>query len=455
MKKFLLAGMFLIGMFSVIQSVCAQVQQGNCIITFSGIGKPYNISDNGKWMVSCDVGGNGSKTYLVNLDTKDVIDFMLPESPMAYGFDVSDDGIVVGQANNTLPAYWTTKKECFFLPYPKEAKEGSAKSITPDGKYIVGYCSKGMTEGGIIPLLWTKQSDGTYLYQVLDSPQTDMFGKVAVGAKPLLISSDGSTIIGIMLDNDFYEAPIIWQNRGKMTYFGMEHLLENEKLYGAICEPYALTSDGNNLLGSFYDGGITTNFVYEIGQDKMTLYSDIEDALITYLSSNKRISFWSSPAGTLNRTCTVWVDGEDRGKLEDYLKENCGFDIMQTDDGYSLDASGTITAWSADEKSFIGIGIATGVGIITYFMKLADNPSTGIDLNESFGQLPLVKAEEGHISISGMSSNARLTVTDLSGRQVYAAVVNTAAKIGVEKGQLYFIKVEFGSFTHIEKVMVQ
>lgn len=186
------------------------------------------MSPDGKWLVEENYGtvtvhdvqrdttityGNDAETYAAGL-----------------GNCLNNAGTLVGCMLETQPAYWDGETQTWTaLPIGEnDIFYGSmANGITPDGMTICGSVATGdyiasEDTRNLTPVVWNKQSDGTYgMYEILPCPEYDFLGKVPQYVTALSISNDGNKVVGQLVDNSgFYIFILIYtkDENGNWSY---------------------------------------------------------------------------------------------------------------------------------------------------------------------------------------------------------------------------------------------
>lgn len=154
---------------------------------------------------------------------------------LGLGACMNDLGVTVG-SDTQGACYWVKDQQTML---PQESGLGTtmngANAISADGKYIVGdIAPDGASFGGegtmSIPVLWTRNEDGTYTMEVLPYPALDWTGRAPQYVMANEISADGSVIIGQVRDNaGFVNYPLIYKkdDEGKWDY----KFVDNSLLY--------------------------------------------------------------------------------------------------------------------------------------------------------------------------------------------------------------------------------
>ena len=112
----------------------------------------------------------------------------------------------------------------------------SANACTPDGSVICGSLgSEGADMSTsdrlmLYPVVWTLNADGVYVCEALPHPTKDFTGRVPQYVTAMDISADGNTIVGQMVDySGFYIVPILYTRNaeGAWSY----QLLAEDQVY--------------------------------------------------------------------------------------------------------------------------------------------------------------------------------------------------------------------------------
>lgn len=450
MKKLLLGILGIaFGLMSGVGSVLAQTPGENRLLVFTDGGWFVGISDNAKWAAGYLTHEAG---FLINLETETVIQLLSNEVNYSEAKDVADDGTVVGTANG-LPAYWTSDGKYDPLPLPPgNFEEGQVAGITPDGKIISGY----VYDSGFsaTPLRWLRQDDGSYKVEKLKGLDKDLFGKRPLGGFFVdAISADGSMIAGRMCDNNYGWFPVLWKNVEEtplpVVIAKDRQMTDAGKWNGWNCEIFSFSADNKLLLGVYTDNSVeygpTHGYVYNIAEDLMTLPEMSGDVLSLVTSDGKLIS--ASPAGFPYRSAFIDVPGKGGFKLEDYVQEHFGVNMLE-----QLDGSGTPMAISADEKSIVGFAGYNGSAMAGFCLQMGKDVTS---VRAEKLEKPAVYADvAGNITVQG-AKGAKVTLADLSGRVISTCDANSDAVLlpGI-KGQVYLVKVAFDHVIYLSKVIV-
>lgn len=157
--------------------IAGQIEDGSVIIR--------NVATNEFW-TSFSNGGNTN--YYIGI-----------------GQPISNTGVLAGATTTSNAAYWEGGKWTL-LPVPYSGFICNATSITPDGNIICGGVGMaGMTDDTestmLYPALWYRGEDGKFADPViLPHPDYDMTGRVPQYITALVISEDGKTVGGHVMD---------------------------------------------------------------------------------------------------------------------------------------------------------------------------------------------------------------------------------------------------------------
>lgn len=186
-----------------------------------------NISPNGKWAVSNVYG----TVVLINTETGEETVFEAGEIDVPFyiigmGNALSNDGVMLCSTE-------TSSNATYYDGEWKDLKVGeaanansSANGITPDGSRICG--NLGLMEMTlddvtmIVPAVWDRQADGSYGdYTILPHPEVDFTNRAPQYITAIVISDDGRTIVGQVVDcRGAFHYPIVYtQNAdGEWSY---------------------------------------------------------------------------------------------------------------------------------------------------------------------------------------------------------------------------------------------
>lgn len=209
MKKTLLtAAMAVLGMGAASAQVC-----DNFVGNIFGV-----MSDNGVYVAE-SVDGEivvhnrlTNQEYYVHASEEDPV-----LSGSGNGHALSSQGTLVGYDGYNA-CYWVKGGLKVVLPNTADAGtiDSDASAITDDGKYIAGSLAtnaKSAYDGlQSFPVLWTRQSDGSYSVEKLPFPAKDFSGRDPQHVTVNDISNDGKTLVGMIVDySGFFIYPIVYK----------------------------------------------------------------------------------------------------------------------------------------------------------------------------------------------------------------------------------------------------
>lgn len=218
MKKTLLtAAMAVLAMGSASAQVCDNFV-GNIFSVMSDNGVYVAESVNGEIIVRNRL---TNQEYYVHASEEDPV-----LSGSGNGHALSSQGTLVGYDGYNA-CYWLKSGLKVVLPTTKDAGtiDSSADAITDDGKYIAGSLATNAQSAyeGLqsFPVLWTRQSDGSYSVEKLPFPAKDFSGRDPQHVTVNDISNDGKTLVGMVVDySGFFIYPIVYKKGedGTWTY---------------------------------------------------------------------------------------------------------------------------------------------------------------------------------------------------------------------------------------------
>ncbi len=133
-----------------------------------------------------------------------------------YTSSVSDDGVLAGSFQGRAALYVNGQWEELPIPDNPLILETNARGISSDGKFVCGLIDVGLVNGSRTPILWTRQDDGAYTYELLPAPARDYFGRVQQAVDALCCSDDGSVIVGRMVDwTGMINMPVYWKKNAE------------------------------------------------------------------------------------------------------------------------------------------------------------------------------------------------------------------------------------------------
>lgn len=209
MKKTLLtAAMAVLGMGAASAQVCDNFV-GNLFSIMSDNGVYVAESVDGEIIVRNRL---TNQEYYVHASEEDPV-----LSGAGNGHALSSQGTLVGYDGYNA-CYWVKGGLKVVLPNTADAGtiDSDASAITDDGKYIAGSLATNATSAydGLqsFPVLWTRQSDGSYSVEKLPFPAKDFSGRDPQHVTVNDISNDGKTLVGMIVDySGFFIYPIVYK----------------------------------------------------------------------------------------------------------------------------------------------------------------------------------------------------------------------------------------------------
>lgn len=209
MKKTLLtAAMAVLAMGSASAQVCDNFV-GNLFSVMSDNGVYVAESVDGEIIVRNRL---TNKEYYVHASEEDPV-----LSGAGNGHALSSQGTLVGYDGHNA-CYWVKGGLKVVLPNTADAGtiDSDASAITDDGKFIAGSLATGAKSAyeGLqsFPVLWTRQSDGSYSVEKLPFPAKDFSGRDPQHVTVNDISNDGKTLVGMIVDySGFFIYPIVYK----------------------------------------------------------------------------------------------------------------------------------------------------------------------------------------------------------------------------------------------------
>lgn len=166
----------------------------------SGISSVYD-SETNETLYS--IGGGSEAVYLVGINN----------DASMWASHVTSSGIKYGLYKDGT---WT------YLPKPTGYTGGWLKHVTMDNKYAINSYTKTLANNNLDSeaYLYELQEDGSYEYTKLPRPLHDCWTESEVyHVDPMRISTDGSVILGHMVDGEgFYILPIVWTRNEQGDY---------------------------------------------------------------------------------------------------------------------------------------------------------------------------------------------------------------------------------------------
>lgn len=281
-----------------------------------------SLSDNGLWATAAGVNDDDQSKYaypyLINVETGALTELWVAADLMKSleASDVTNDGKIIVGTYDSKPAYYDMNQGKWVTL--QSENPGKATSVTPDGKYIGGWSNSGNFSGDPYvetPLLWEKQSDGTYraidVYAELPNfPKKTKLGTNTQQVRIDNISPDGNIIAGII--NFVTPATVCYYVYNKTT---QECKYVDNALGDVPAETFVdestMSNNGKYLTGivQVAGGSYLSSYLYNTSDNSCVLYnteSDEQDRAGGAVS-NTGVVFACSPAVNPVRSAYVRV----------------------------------------------------------------------------------------------------------------------------------------------------
>lgn len=380
-------------------SVCAQAETKSYFKILEMPGFSSGISDNGKWVISTV---SQTEAFLYNDDTGAIISLLTGNIASCEAYDVTDSGMVVGNADNQ-PAYYMDGK-WHMLDIPAGFAEGTCKLVAAEGSMILGELSNGLY---FTPVVW--KNNVPELMEVLPK---DPFGKApAAGFKIAAVSGDGSRVGGKVISSEYSWYPVLWDNETP-DYIGTDLFVTDKgKPNQFELREMNISDNGRFMVLDVIDATSRYPYLWDIDNDILTL---LDGELICVVDNDGRV-FSCSPQDDFARTTFVHEEGETY-VFENWVKDNFGLDIFANK---NVETSGTPMGISADGNTITGF--CTGHKYLYNYILHLD-PSDANKLVDNTAPKPTVVTRKSDIIVHS-ESGASVSVTDISGRKVFEGVM--------------------------------
>lgn len=334
-----------------------------------------SLSDNGLWATAAGVNDDDQSKYaypyLINVETGALTELWV-EADLIKSLeatDVTNDGKIIVGTYDSKPAYYDMNQGKWITL--QSENPGKATSVTPDGKYISGWSDSGSFSGDAYvetPLLWEKQSDGTYraidVYAELPNfPKKTKFGTNTQQVRIDNVSPDGNILSGMI--NFVTPATGCYYVYNKTT----QECKYVDNALGEVpdetfVDESTMSNNGKYLTGivQVAGGSYISSYLYNTSDNSCILYNtereeqDRDGSAV----SNTGVVFACSPAvnpvrSAYVRVGSLWygIDEILSGRYDMNFYERTGYDF-----------TGTIQGVSDDEKTMIGMSETKTKGYI-------------------------------------------------------------------------------------------
>lgn len=381
-----------------------------------------SLSDNGLWATAAGVNDDDPSKYaypyLINVETGALTELWVEADLMMSleARDVTNDGKIIVGTYDSKPAYYDMNQGKWITL--QSENPGKATSVTPDGKYISGWSNSGsfsVDEYVETPLLWEKQSDGTYravdVYAELPNfPKKTKLGTNTQQVRIDNVSPDGNILSGII--NFITPATVCYYVYNKKT---QECKYVDNALGDVPAETFVdestMSNNGKYLTGIVQvDGGsYFSSYLYNTGDNSCTLFNTEreEQDRAGCAVSNTGIVFACSPAvypvrSAYVRVGNLWygIDEILSGRYDINFYERTGY-------GYT----GIIQGVSDDEKTMIGMSETKTMGYIIRLPETISEAASNVNPLSYYAVSPVAGSKFAKFSQMKLAFSKSAAVT--------------------------------------------
>lgn len=381
-----------------------------------------SLSDNGLWATAAGVNDDDQSKYaypyLINVETGALTELWVEADLMMSleATDVTNDGKIIVGTYDSKPAYYDMNQGKWITL--QSENPGKATSVTPDGKYISGWSNSESFSGDEYvetPLLWEKQSDGTYravdVYAELPNfPKKTKLGTNTQQVRIDNVSPDGNILSGII--NFVTPATVCYYVYNKTT---QECKYVDNALGDVPAETFVdestMSNNGKYLTGIVQvDGGsYISSYLYNTGDNSCTLFnteSEEQDRAGSAVS-NTGIVFACSPAVNPVRSAYVRVGNLWYG-IDEILSGRYDINFYErTGYGYT----GTIQDVSDDEKTMIGMSETKTEGYIIRLPETISEAASNVNPLSYYAVSPVAGSKFAKFSQMKLAFSKSAAVT--------------------------------------------
>lgn len=381
-----------------------------------------SLSDNGLWATAAGVNDDDQSKYaypyLINVETGALTELWVAADLMKSleASDVTNDGKIIVGTYDSKPAYYDMNQGKWVTL--QSENPGKATSVTPDGKYIGGWSNSGNFSGDPYvetPLLWEKQSDGTYraidVYAELPNfPKKTKLGTNTQQVRIDNISPDGNIIAGII--NFVTPATVCYYVYNKTT---QECKYVDNALGDVPAETFVdestMSNNGKYLTGivQVAGGSYLSSYLYNTSDNSCVLYnteSDEQDRAGSAVS-NTGVVFACSPAVYPVRSAYVRVGNLWYG-IDEILSGRYGINFYERT-GY--DITGDIQGVSDDEKTMIGMSETKTKGYIIRLPETISEAASSVNPLSTYAVSPVAGSKFAKFSQMKLAFSKSAAVT--------------------------------------------
>ena len=365
-----------------------------------------SLSDNGLWATAAGVNDDDQSKYaypyLINVETGALTELWV-EADLIKSLeatDVTNDGKIIVGTYDSKPAYYDMNQGKWITL--QSENPGKATSVTPDGKYISGWSNSDSFSGDEYvetPLLWEKQSDGTYraidVYAELPNfPKKTKLGTNTQQVRIDNVSPDGNILSGIINFTTPITACYYVYNKTTQECKYVDNAL-GEVPDETFVDESTMSNNGKYLTGivQVAGGSYISSYLYNTSDNSCILYnteSEEQDRDGSAVS-NTGVVFACSPAvnpvrSAYVRVGSLWygIDEILSGRYDMNFYERTGYDF-----------TGFIQGVSDDEKTMIGMSETKTKG---YIIRLPETISEAASSVNPLGTYAVSPADQANVS---------------------------------------------------------
>ncbi len=381
-----------------------------------------SLSDNGLWATAAGVNDDDPSKYaypyLINVETGALTELWVAADLMKSleASDVTNDGKIIVGTYDSKPAYYDMNQGKWVTL--QSENPGKATSVTPDGKYIGGWSNSDNSFGDAYvetPLLWEKQSDGTYraidVYAELPNfPKKTKLGTNTQQVRIDNISPDGNIIAGII--NFVTPATVCYYVYNKTT----QECKYVDNALGEVpdetfVDESTMSNNGKYLTGivQVAGGSYLSSYLYNTSDNSCILYnaeSEEQDRDGSAVS-NSGVVFGCSPAVNPVRSAYVRVGNLWYG-IDEILSGRYGINFYERT-GY--DITGFIQGVSDDEKTMIGMSETKTTGYIIRLPETISEAASSVNPLSTYAVSPVAGSKFAKFSQMKLAFSKSAAVT--------------------------------------------
>lgn len=435
-----------------------------------------SLSDNGLWATAAGVNDDDQSKYaypyLINVETGALTELWVESDLMksVEATDVTNDGKIIVGSYDSKPAYYDMNLGKWVTL--SSENPGKATNITPDGKYIGGWSNNGDFGGedGYFesPLLWEKQTDGTYRAVDVYAEFPNFPKKTKNGANTQQVridnvSPDGNIISGII--NFTTPTTVCYYVYNKTTHECkyVDNALGDVPAETSVDES-TMSNNGKYLTGivQVAGGSYISSYLYNTSDNSCVLYNteSKEQDRAGSAVSNTGVVFACSPAVNPVRYAYVRVGnlwyGIDEillGRYDINFYERTGYDF-----------TGLIQGVSDDEMTMIGMSETKTKGYIIRLPESISEAASGVNPLGTYVVSPVsgskfAKFSQMKLAFSksaAVTSGVKAQFMDASGKVLrdYGITAQSGNKtfiigaraLALNEGEEYTMKIPAGAF---------